>query len=131
MKNQKRSRKLDEEMQEWTCKKTKRLLTIAADRAFEKKKFAAEMRLLQYRKARQGRHWVPTKDETRTEVMYGVGRPLCEYYYIKGRDINNSFLRKEITDEQRIALLEESWAEYDAKVKDIEKSNFDDYAKHP
>ena len=62
---------------------------------------------------------MPTKDETRLEVVYGIGRPMREYHYRKDRDINYSFLRGQITDEQRIALLEESWAEYDAKVIDI------------
>ena len=65
-------------------------------------------------------------NETRIEVIYGIRRPLREYQYRKDRDINHG----QITDEQRIALLEESWAEYDAKVKDIKKSNFDEYTKH-
>ena len=60
--------------------------------------------------------------------MYGVGRALREYHFKKDRDTNNSFLRGQITEEQRVALLEESWAEYDAKVV---RSNFDEYAKHP
>ena len=93
-------------------------------------KFVAEMRLLHYPESRHGKHWVSTKDETRTEVIYGVGQPLREYHYRKDRDINNSFLRRQITDEQRIALLEENQAEYDVKVKDIEKSNFDEHAKY-
>ncbi|KAL1805094.1 hypothetical protein ACET3Z_028162 [Daucus carota] len=103
MENHKRSRKEDEGMEEWACEQTKGELSIAAERASRKMKFVAEMRLLQYREERKDRHWVPTKDETHTEI----------------------------TEEQRVALLEESWAEYDAKVIDIVKSNFDEYAKHP
>ncbi|KAL1811145.1 hypothetical protein ACET3Z_021210 [Daucus carota] len=99
------------------------------ERDAEKMKFVVEMWLLEYREARQGKQWVPTKDETRIEVLHGVGRPLREYHYGKDRDINDAFLKGKITDEQRISLLRESSAEYDAKVKDIEKSNFDAYAR--
>ncbi|KAL1803430.1 hypothetical protein ACET3Z_032077 [Daucus carota] len=126
MENHKRSRKEDEGMEEWAYEQTKGELSIAAERASRKMKFVAEMRLLQYREERKGRHWVPTKDETDTEVMYGVGRALREYHFKKDRDTNTSFLKGQITEEQRVALLEESWAEYDAKVIDIVKSNFDD-----
>ncbi|KAL1816789.1 hypothetical protein ACET3Z_019363 [Daucus carota] len=126
MENHKRSRKEDEGMEEWAYEQTKGELSIAAERASRKMKFVAEMRLLQYREERKGRHWVPTKDETDTEVMYGVGRALREYHFKKDRDTNTSFLKGQITEEQRVALLEESWAEYDAKVIDIVKSNFDE-----
>ena len=130
MENHKRSRKEDEGMEEWAYEQTKGELSIAAERASRKMKFVAEMRLLQYREERKGRHWVPTKDETRTEVMYGVGRALREYHFKKDRDTNTSFLKGQITEEQRVALLEESWAEYDAKVIDIVKLNFDEYVKY-
>ncbi|KAL1817068.1 hypothetical protein ACET3Z_019642 [Daucus carota] len=125
----KQSRKLDDGMQEWSCTKTRRLVSTAMERDAEKMKFATEMRLLEYREARQGKHWVPTKDETHIEVLHGVGRPLREYHYRKDRDINDAFLKGKITDEERIGLLRESSAEYAAKVKVIEKSNFDAYAK--
>lgn len=46
-------------------------------------------------------------------------------------DMNDSFLKSQITDDQSKAMLEENWAEYEAKVKDNEKSNFDEYSKHP
>ena len=32
-------------------------------------------------------------NETRIEVIYGIGQPLREYQYRKDRDINYSFLR--------------------------------------
>ncbi|KAL1826894.1 hypothetical protein ACET3Z_005306 [Daucus carota] len=126
----KRSRKEDEGIEDWGSEETKGEVSIAAEKVSRKMKFVAEMQLLHYREARKGRHWVPTKEETRTEVIYGVGHPLREYHYRKDRDINNSFFRGHITDEQMIALLEENWLEYDVKVKDTEKSNFDEYAKH-
>ncbi|KAL1808612.1 hypothetical protein ACET3Z_025602 [Daucus carota] len=129
MDKQKKSRKLDDGMEEWSCTKTRRLVSIAMQRDAEKMKFATEMRLLEYREARQGKHWVPTKDETHIEVLHGVGRPLREYHYRKDRDINDAFLKGKIMDEERIGLLRESSAEYAAKVKVIEKSNFDAYAK--
>ena len=97
MENHKQSRKPDEGMEEWGCEQTKGKLSIAAERASRKMKFIAEMQLLQYRQERKGKHWVPTKDETRTEVMYGVGRALREYHFRKDRDINNSFLRGQNT----------------------------------
>lgn len=73
-------------MKEWSYKKTKRV-SVVANRPAKNMKFVVKMRLLQYREARQGKHWVPTKDETRPEVMYGVGCPLCEYHYRKDADI--------------------------------------------
>ncbi|KAL1808357.1 hypothetical protein ACET3Z_025347 [Daucus carota] len=68
MENHKRSRKADEGMEELACEQTKGELSIVAERGSRKMKFVAEMRLLQYREERKGRHWVPTKDETRTEI---------------------------------------------------------------
>ena len=83
MENHNRSRKREEGREDWGCEETKGEVSIAAERASRKMKFVEEMRLLHYREARKGRRWVPTKDETRTEVIYGVGRPLREYHYKK------------------------------------------------
>ncbi|KAL1831623.1 hypothetical protein ACET3Z_001274 [Daucus carota] len=57
-------------------------------------------------------------EQTKGELSIAAARAfrkikaLREYHFKKDRDTNNSFLRGRITEEQKVALLEESWAEY-------------------